>query len=152
MLSWFEGNESFFWWWIAAAFALSVVGAIVLPILISRLPVDYFVGERRRPLESLRARHPLLRIALIVLKNLAGVGFVALGVLMLIGPGPGILSFLVAISLLDFPGKHRFEQRLARNRVIHRILDSIRIRFHRPVFQLPGRAKEYQPRPDPPNV
>ena len=152
MLSWFEGNGSFFWWWIAAAFALSVIGAIVLPIVISRLPVDYFVGERRRPLESLRARHPLLRIALIVLKNLAGVGFVVLGVLMLIGPGPGILSFLLAISLLDFPGKHRFEQRLARNRIVHRILDSIRVRFGRPVFQLPGRAIDRQPRSSETNV
>ena len=151
MLNWFEGNGTF-WWWIAAAFGLSVVGAIALPVLISRLPVDYFIGERRRPLESLRARHPLLRIVLIVLKNVAGVGFVLLGVLMLIGPGPGILSFLLAISLLDFPGKHRVEQRLARNRIVQRILDSIRIRFGRPVFQLPGRADEYHPRPDPPNV
>ena len=152
MLNWFEGNGTIFWWWIAAAFGLSVVGAIALPVVISRLPVDYFVGERRRPLESLRAGHPLLRIVLIVLKNAAGCGFVLLGALMLIGPGPGILSFLLAISLLDFPGKHRFEQRLARNRIVQRILDSIRIRFGRPVFHLPGRAIDYQPRSRHPHV
>ena len=139
MLDWLGGEGRMFWWLAAAGFSLSIIGCIVLPIVIARLPEDYFVSRHRAPLEHLRDR-PILRYTLVILKNLAGWFCLVLSAAMFFGPGPGILAFVLAVSLMDFPGKHRMRRRLARNRILHRILDAIRRRAGKPCFRLPNRV------------
>jgi hypothetical protein len=71
-----------------------------------------------------------VRVLLHVLKNLLGLGLVALGLLLSLPgiPGQGLLTGLIGIMLLDFPGKRRLERKLvgmprvlaAINRLRHR--------------------------------
>src|SRR5919197_5810008 len=88
-------------------FLLSVIGflgsLIAIPFLLVRLPAHYF--DERHPRTWMRDHHPVLRLLGLVLKNLAGVVFVLAGILMLFLPGQGILTLLIGISLIDFPGK-----------------------------------------------
>ena len=51
----------------------------------------------------------------LITKNLLGVILLIAGLVMLLVPGQGLLTIAVALILLDFPGKFRFE-RLARHR------------------------------------
>jgi uncharacterized membrane protein SpoIIM required for sporulation len=107
-------------------FALSL--AIVSFILVS-IPTDYFRKDRPRELWS--DRHPAVRFLGIFVKNLLGVVLVVLGIIMSIPgvPGQGILTILLGIMLLDFPGKRDLEHRLvSRPRVLNAI-NKLRHRF-----------------------
>ena len=107
-------------------FAISL--AIVSVIMIN-IPSDYFRKDRPRELWS--DRHPAVRFLGVFLKNLLGLVLVVLGIVMSIPgvPGQGILTILLGIMLLDFPGKRDLEHRLvSRPRVLNAI-NKLRHRF-----------------------
>ncbi len=92
--------------WICLLSLLIFLGSLVLVWqLILRLPVDYL--HRERHAASFATRHPLVRAALIVVKNICGLVLVAAGGVMLVTPGQGVLCMLLGLTLLDFPGRHR---------------------------------------------
>jgi hypothetical protein len=122
-----------------ASLAFVVVSLALIPILIARLPPDYFVHERREPY-WLRRLSPALRVAVVVAKNLLGFIVLVCGVLMLVLPGQGLLTLLIGLSLLDFPGKYRLERWLLGRPRVMRGLNWLRRRLHKPPFAEPSRA------------
>ena len=102
--------------------------AIVSFIMVS-IPSDYFRKDRPRELWS--DRHQVVRFLGIFGKNLLGLVLVVLGIIMSIPgvPGQGILTILLGIMLLDFPGKRDLEHRIvSRPRVLNAI-NKLRHRF-----------------------
>jgi Na+/H+ antiporter NhaD/arsenite permease-like protein len=89
---------------------VAVVASIVLvPRFLAKLPDDYLRSEAP-PSPSMPRR---------VLRNLLGIVLVLLGVAMLLLPGQGLLTLLVGLLLVDFPGKHRLVVRaLSRPKVL----------------------------------
>lgn len=129
-----------------ALFVLSIVSllltAILLPIVVVRLPAGYFLRAPR--LHSRRSRTNLLwHIA----KNVLGVVFVLAGIAMLVLPGQGLLTILIGLLVIDFPGKYRLERSLVARRGILRTINRIRARFGKPPLRLPAKPEE-GPRPD----
>ena len=109
-----SGRTSVFLGWLSAASVLMFFGSLIaVPWLVVRIPADYFLRQRHY-VDRWRPRHPLLRLAFLALKNLLGVVLVLAGVAMLVLPGQGILTILVGLLFLDFPGKFALERRLAR--------------------------------------
>jgi hypothetical protein len=51
-------------------------------------------------------------------------------------PGPGLLTVLLGIMLLDFPGKRALELRLVRRQQVHRTIDRVRKRYGKPPLLL----------------
>lgn len=112
---------------------LSTIAGIVVVL---RLPADYFVDEKAPvPVGPARFTHVARRVG----KNLLGVVLVLVGaVLSLPGvPGQGLLTMLVGVSLLDVPGKRRFERRLVGFPRVLGALNRIRRRFRRAALQAP---------------
>jgi hypothetical protein len=61
-------------------------------------------------------------MVVLVAKNLCGVVLILAGIVMLVLPGQGILTILVGLICVDFPGKFAFERWAIRRRgVIHSI-------------------------------
>jgi len=110
--------------------ASSAVAAFV----IVKMPANYFHSSHGR--EFLTGSHPTLRWAGIVVKNLIGLVLVVLGVVMMVAPGPGVLTILLGVTLLDFPGKRRLELKLVRRPAVRHAIDSIRARFGQPPLLL----------------
>jgi hypothetical protein len=100
------------------------------------MPADYFVTAKPPP-ESWRGHHPVLRVAILAVKNAFGGLLVLAGLAMLVLPGQGLLTILIGLMLVDFPGKRRLEMLIVRRRPIHRAIDWIRRRAHQPPLQLP---------------
>jgi hypothetical protein len=140
MVEWVADHEGL----VAALFALSTAlffaSLLGLPILIVRIPADYFTRKTPPP-SSWRGRHPAVRAAILVVKNVLGVLFVLAGIAMLFLPGQGILAILIGITLLNFPGKRALELRIARSRPVLRAINWIRTRSHRPPLQVPHEAE-----------
>lgn len=116
---------------MAAAGGLSLflfLGTLaLLPILILRIPADYFASEKgeRKPWQG---KHPLIRSLLLIIKNILGVILIAAGILMLFIPGQGLLTIFLGLVMLNFPGKYRLENRLIRIPRIYRGINWIRMK------------------------
>jgi hypothetical protein len=114
VFKWINSNAAAFWW-IMIASLVALAGALILvPILVIRIPADYFVAHRRPGSEWMR--RPALRAAFLLVKNVLGYAFVVAGLIMLVVPGQGILTILIGTSLADFPGKFRLQRWLLTRR------------------------------------
>lgn len=133
MSEWLQENEVLL---TVIVLAVSVGGLLFVPWLVARIPADYFATLEPPPGPWSRA-HPVLRVVLVVAKNLLGAVLLVAGILMLFLPGQGILTMLVAVMLLDFPGKRRLELWLVRRRGLVRGIDWIRERGGRDALRLP---------------
>ena len=107
-------------------FAISL--AIVIFIMVN-IPADYF--RKDRPRELWADRHPAVRFLGVFVKNLLGLVLVVLGIVMSIPgvPGQGILTILLGIMLLDFPGKRELEHRLVSRPPVLKAINKLRHRF-----------------------
>jgi hypothetical protein len=116
--------------------ATFVITSAIVALIIVKLPDDYFHPSNER--EFWVERHPVLRWAGLVLKNIAGVLLVLIGIVMSLPgvPGPGVMTILLGIMLLDFPGKRALELKLVRRQQVRRALDRVRKRFNQPPLLL----------------
>lgn len=108
----------------------------VVSFILIKLPANYFRDDH--PRDFLSDKNAVLRVAAIVGKNLLGAMLVALGIVMSLPgvPGQGILTILLGIMLLDFPGKRRLEQRLISRPSVLRAVNKLRSRFGKPELLL----------------
>jgi hypothetical protein len=135
MLVWVQEHGALLGWLGMASVLMFVGSLVVLPWLVIRIPTDYFV-HRRHWADRWEIRHPLLRLTVLVVKNMIGVVLVLAGVAMLVLPGQGILTILIGLMCLDFPGKYALEQYIARQRPVIGALNWIRLKAHRPPLEL----------------
>ena len=98
-------------WITTLSVATFVASLVAVPVIVSRIPADYFDSNRRHE-PRIRRLHPLLYLLVRVVKNLLAVVLILGGILMLVLPGQGLLTILIGIGVSDFPGKYRLERRL----------------------------------------
>ena len=98
-------------WLAGVSLATFVVSALALPWLLTLLPSNYFEATAQ-PARPPWPRQPALYWAWRLLKNLLGVVLLLAGLVMLVTPGQGILTFLAGLWLMDLPGKRRWERSL----------------------------------------
>jgi hypothetical protein len=108
IFEWMKNNEII--WWMSGFSIVTFIGTLIaIPWLIIRLPSDYF-SEKKRVKKIWATYHPVIRIGLLTIKNLFGLFLIFIGILMLVLPGPGMLTILFGIIFIDMPGKYRFEK------------------------------------------
>lgn len=117
-------------WLGALSAALFLISALLLPLLIVRLPADHFMdtfdGVPPR-------RSPAAHAARIVF----GSFLIVAGILMIVLPGQGLFTIIAGLIVLDGPWR-RWVERLALQRPsIVKSLDWLRERADREPFELP---------------
>jgi len=123
-------------WWIGAISIIAFVGSVILvPLLVARLPPDYF-SAKERPVPQWLPEHPLLRILSLGLKNLFGAILFVAGFVMIFIPGQGLITMFAGITLLDFPGKYQLEKRVIQIPAVLRATNWIRRKKGRPEITL----------------
>jgi hypothetical protein len=119
--------------WVAGvSLALAVTSLAALPWLLARLPVDWLT----RPAPALRRRGWQARLVWVV-RNVAALLLLLAGVAMLVLPGQGALTILVALSVSDWPGKQALERRLVARAPVLAAIDALRRRGGAPPLQRP---------------
>jgi hypothetical protein len=136
MFAWLHGSEAVLWWLGVLSVATFVGTLIVLPLLVARIPADYFRRDRRSASRH-HAQLSVLRVLGVLLKNLLGIVLLLAGVAMLVLPGQGILTMLIGLMLMNFPGKHALEQRLVQQPSVLRAINWMRARAHQPALEVP---------------
>lgn len=117
--------------WLALG-VLSVVAfvatLVLVPVVLARLPKDYFLRE---PVASSTP------MPLKVLKNVLGVLVVLVGVLMLVLPGQGIITIVLGLGLVDFPGRRRLELAVLGRPSVFKGVNALRDKLGREPLELP---------------
>jgi hypothetical protein len=124
-------------WWGLGISAVLFAGSIALvTAVVIGWSADHFKHAGVVPFWA--HRHPVVRGAGRVGKNLAGVVLVALGIVLALPgvPGQGLLTILIGLTLIDFPGKRGLERRLIGRPHILRAINRVRARFQRPALEL----------------
>lgn len=139
MIDWVREND-WLWWPLAVFSVLSIVTAVfAAPWAVSKMSADYFMPTRDRQ-RAFATLHPILRWSGIILKNLLGILFVILGVILLALPGQGLLTILAGLLLMNFPGKLALELWIIRMPMVLRAANWLRKKSGREPLQVPERS------------
>ncbi|HEV2172989.1 MAG TPA: PGPGW domain-containing protein [Nitrospira sp.] len=121
--------------WLTVLSMVFFVGTLIaIPFILVRLPADYF--DVRVPRPWMKDHHPVLRLVGHIVKNAVGAVFLFAGFLMLFLPGQGVLTMLIGISMLDFPGKRKVEAKLIGQPTVLSVVNSMRQKFNKPPLLL----------------
>lgn len=124
-----------FWWLGIFSLVTFFLTILFLPLVIVRLPKDYFVREK--PNGFINRQNRRCRVALLLMKNLMGLVLILMGFLMLFVPGQGVLTILAGLSVMNFPGKRKLEINLVSKKNVFKSLNWIRTKAKRGHFQMP---------------
>lgn len=116
--------------------AMFVGSVLAIPYCLKHLPPDFpsHGGRFSQP----GARPSPGKLALRVLKNLLGLLLLGIGLLMLVLPGQGVLTIVVALVLLDFPGKPRIIRRIFASKQVLEVANRMRKRAGQAPFEPPA--------------
>ena len=108
----------------------------IVSLILIKLPADHFSKSRKTKFWA--GPRPWLHAAKVIGKNIGGVLLVALGIVLSLPgvPGQGLLTVLLGIMLLDFPGRHRLEQKLLSKPSILNSINKLRARFNKKPLEL----------------
>ena len=123
-------SSSLAWWMFVLSIVTFAGSLIAIPWILVRLPPHYF--DERQPRIWLKGHHPALRCLGIGLINALGVLFILAGIAMLVLPGQGMLTMLVGLSLVDFPGKRALERKIISIPMVFQTINALRTRFGQP--------------------
>lgn len=122
-----DSYELVFWWLGILSFVALFVSISVIPFIIIRIPANYFNHNKRHSLPW-SGQHPLAQLLLLFARNILGLILITIGFILLFLPGQGILTILVGVLLLNFPGKFRFERWLISQPAILKSVNWLRLR------------------------
>jgi hypothetical protein len=120
------------WLGVGISVVLAIGSIALVVFVVIRWPADHF--KAHLPGTPPEPQHPVARVA----KNVGGGLLILLGLVMALPgiPGQGILTMIVGLTMLDFPGKRGLERRLiGRPHILH-ALNRLRARFGRAPLEM----------------
>lgn len=113
----------------SVSFALSF---IVVGFVIVRIPYNYFSSHYQR--DFLPNTTVWVRWGAVILKNLLGLVLVIVGILLSLPgiPGPGILTVLLGIIMLDIPGMRPLEAKIIQRPTVLKAINKLREKYGKP--------------------
>ena len=139
MLEWIINHRTLLGWLGVASVVTFLATLFIVPWLVVRIPADYFTHQKRHR-QAKHGQHPVVQITMVIAKNILGCFFVVIGFLMLFVPGQGIMTMLIGVMFLDFPGKYHLERRLASYGPVLRSMNWLRHRTGREPLNKPSKS------------
>ncbi len=139
MLDWLSDHSLLISVLTGASVLMFIASLVLAPMIVVRIPPDYFAHQRRPPLRF-AGRHPALRLALRIARNALAAVLLLAGLAMLVLPGQGLLTLFVGFVLLDFPRKYAIERWLISRRLVRRPINWLRRRRGRAELARPSES------------
>lgn len=127
----------------------SIAYFIVISYMITRMDKRYFVrkvivqkekncnkttGDNANQKKHLTSMILSIAFVVSIAKIIVGLFLLVCGVLMLVLPGQGIITILIGLSLIPFPGKNKIEQYLISRKSVRSSLNWIRLKAKKEPF------------------
>jgi hypothetical protein len=117
-------------WLIGLSAIMFFVSIFVVWQVLIRLPEDYLLQDE--PHNLYRSKSKLINLAVRIVRNVLGAGFLLVGIVMLFTPGQGILSIIVGIELVEFPGKRKLIRKIVAQPKVFNAINRIRNKANKP--------------------
>ena len=78
MFDWITQNEAAIWFMAVFSIISFIASLLLIPVLVTRIPEDYFAETKRHRWEPWAHEHPVIRWSLLILKNTLGYIFIVL--------------------------------------------------------------------------
>jgi hypothetical protein len=135
ILGWMQTHQELISWLAVISLSTFIVTLFAVPVLIIHIPDKYFLHEKRLPQNNPKDAIGF-RLVFRILKNILGVFFVLTGFILLFLPGQGLLSILIGVMLMNFPGKYKVERAMIKQEKVLSTINWLRAKAHRPPLQL----------------
>ena len=110
-------------WLALTSLTTFLLSLLLIPLIVCNLSAHCFLDIGPKSHKNIFFAY---RIALLLLRNIGGILLLLAGIAMLFLPGQGILTILISLPLLSFPGKQKTFHYLIHKPAIQRSLDWIR--------------------------
>ncbi len=108
----------------ALSFSLSI---LIVAIVMVKIPANYFSPHYQA--DFLPNAGWMTRWGAVIAKNIVGALLVIAGIIMLVGPGQGVLTILIGLIMMDIPGKRPLEAKLISRPTILAAANNLRARY-----------------------
>lgn len=107
------------------------VVTFIVSLIMVQIPANYFHSDYEH--HFLTDKNPILRWTVIIIKNIIGVILILLGIVMMFPgvPGPGVLTVLIGLILIDLPGKRKIEALIINRPTILNAVNNLRTRYNK---------------------
>jgi len=122
--------QHYFIWVGVVSFVVFVVSLLLTPFLLGKIPQDYFVHTNQHKVEINHLGH----LVVVIIRTLIGFVLLVAGIIMLVTPGQGVISILLGLFLMEFPGKRKLELKLINHEPTFKALNWLRSKANKPPF------------------
>ncbi|MBL9094087.1 MAG: hypothetical protein JNL96_22910 [Planctomycetaceae bacterium] len=124
------------WTWCAIGIVGFFGSLAACAVILLFVPRNYFVEHSKpKTVWPTSVGGWIWRIA----RNLAGLVVLTAGIVMIFTPGQGVISILLGLALMDFPGKHRIVRKLLSSGKVLGVANRWRAKFGKPPLEEPGK-------------
>jgi len=132
---WVKAHEVILGWLGLLSLIFSLVFIMAVPIIIIKLPADYFQRYTRDKGTNAKTAS-FSHLFYQVFKNIFGTVLLLAGLAMLVLPGQGLLTIIIGLSLLSIPGKRVLLLKILRKRNTLRAMNRLRSKFDKPALKV----------------
>lgn len=112
---------------LLVSIAVSYVAVIFVMV---KIPADYFSSSYVKNHQN--DKNFMYRWGGTILKNIVGFLIILLGIAMIFGPGPGALTILLGLIMMDIPGKRPLETKLIKQPTVFNAINNLRSKYNKP--------------------
>ena len=112
------------------SFVVFIASLLLTPLLLGKIPQDYFIHTNQHKVEIKHLGH----LIVVVIRTLIGFVLLIAGIIMLVTPGQGIISILLGLFLMEFPGKRKLELKLINHEPTFKTLNWLRSKVNKSPF------------------
>jgi hypothetical protein len=128
-------GASFIFFTILLTTTAAIAYLLVISYVITHMDKRYFVQKRFTAIDAIASPHlTSMSYVVKIAKIIAGVFLLVCGIVMLVLPGQGLITMLIGLSLIPFPGKNKVEQNLLSRKSVRSSLNWIRIKANKAPF------------------
>lgn len=122
------------WTWCAIGLGGFFGSLVICAVSLLYVPTSYF-AEHAKP----QVFWPKSAAGWVwrIVKNVVGLAVFAVGIVMIFTPGQGVLSILLGLALMDFPGKHHLVRKILGSGKVLAAANRWRARFGKPKLDEP---------------
>jgi Ca2+/Na+ antiporter len=117
-------------WMGIISFVVFVASLLLTPLLLGKIPQDYFIHTNQHKVEIKHLGH----LIIVLIRTLIGFVLLIAGIIMLVTPGQGIISILLGLFLMEFPGKRKLELKLINHEPTFKTLNWLRSKVNKSPF------------------
>jgi Ca2+/Na+ antiporter len=114
--------HQYFVWMGIVSFVVFITSLLLTTSLIGKIPQDYFIHTNKHKVEIEHLGH----LIIVVIRTLIGFVLLIAGIIMLVTPGQGIITILLGLFLMEFPGKRKLELKFIKHNPTFKALNWLR--------------------------